>query len=891
MIDIIVTALRSDFPVDLVLKATLVLGGAGAVALVFHKASAATRHLVWTVSIVGLIMLPLLAYLLPTWEVPIGLGPLPAAVDGESSATAALVEPTAESARPIPIQDEPVNAALGSGDAPVAVAQIAPAYGASSTEPIQWVPVLLGIWALGTALLLLRLLGGWVGIGRLARDAKPVTDPAWGQALKDAAWMLDVDQEVALLSSSRASMPMTWGTLRPTILLPEEASQWPEERRRVVLLHEMAHVTRRDCLTQTLADLACALYWFHPLSWVAARRLRTERERACDDRVLAAGERASDYAGHLLDVARSYRSHRGYGIAAIAMARPSQLEGRLLAVLDGERSRTTPRRRASVMGVGFAALLLLPLSAIRTGEAQLANADDPDGLLAQLQGALGIGAEGVPDEQPAVVASHDESPIGAQMAADTVIDLEIAASPRGTVRLDLETGGNFRLVGWERNTVSVHAELRGRYQEDVTVDLSASNGGVTLSTEYLGRQSNRSGSHTFELRVPTSSNVDFSSSGGSVTIEGVSGAFSGRTGGGDIRLNRVAGRSTLRTGGGDITVTDSELYGDVETGGGNVRITRNRGSLQGRTGGGDVRIENTGARAATGAATAEVISVRTGGGDIELLDLPGGADVSTGGGDIDIRSARGPVTAQTGGGEIWVGSVDGSVDARTGGGDIDIDSAAGSVRLITGSGDVTVAIAAGSGARNVEISSGQGSVTLDLPADFSGDFDVQIDSRGDPEDLFRSDFELIQEVQSGRRSASIRATGRTGNGANRVAIRTSGGEVRIRRITGVAANAGTNRENVQRETRRTARESRPDGKELDLLVEEAVHRGLQVGLDALSLSHFVAAVTDFSLNVASQALDSVAVALQRDNEVEVAREAILEVQREVQREVRIPPRQ
>ena len=132
-------------------------------------------------------------------------------------------------------------------------------------------------------------------------------------------------------------MPMAWGILRPAVLMPAEADEWPIERLRIVLLHELAHVRRRDCLTHLLAQVACAVYWFHPLAWMAARRARAERERACDDLVLAAGTRGSDYAEELLQIARVMRSGRFPAVlagATLAMAHRSQLEGRLLAILD-----------------------------------------------------------------------------------------------------------------------------------------------------------------------------------------------------------------------------------------------------------------------------------------------------------------------------------------------------------------------------------------------------------------------------------------------------------------------------------------------------------------------------------------------------------------------------
>src|SRR5262249_28264643 len=146
------------------------------------------------------------------------------------------------------------------------------------------------------------------------------------------------------LYSARSAMPMTWGWIRPVVLLPADAASWGVERRRSVLMHELAHVKRLDYLTQAIGRTACAGNWFHPLPWHAARRMRVERERACDDAVLLSGSRASEYAGHLLEIARGLRVPRAVDLAVLAMARPSQLEGRLLAILDPERRRQGPDR-------------------------------------------------------------------------------------------------------------------------------------------------------------------------------------------------------------------------------------------------------------------------------------------------------------------------------------------------------------------------------------------------------------------------------------------------------------------------------------------------------------------------------------------------------------------
>jgi hypothetical protein len=165
---------------------------------------------------------------------------------------------------------------------------------------------------------------------------------------------------------------MAWGLMHAQVLLPAEAEDWPLDRQRVVLLHELAHVKRRDSVTQMLAHLACATYWFNPLVWFAAQRLRAERERACDDLVLAAGTRGSDYADHLLDIARSLRSGAWPTWSAVTMAHRSQLEGRLMAILDPALSRRSPTRRAIV---AFAIMAVVAIVSLAGGRAVAKAAD------------------------------------------------------------------------------------------------------------------------------------------------------------------------------------------------------------------------------------------------------------------------------------------------------------------------------------------------------------------------------------------------------------------------------------------------------------------------------------------------------------------------------------
>jgi TonB family protein len=158
---------------------------------------------------------------------------------------------------------------------------------------------------------------------------------------------------------------MTFGVLRPTVFLPEEARTWSGERRRVVLLHELGHVLRGDAVTHLMARTALALHWWNPLAWTMWREFLKERERATDDLVLGTGATASDYAGHLLEIARTLQVRPASAAAGVAMARRSQLEGRLLAILDGHTQRGHQGIAATVAAVVLAIAIMAPLAAVR----------------------------------------------------------------------------------------------------------------------------------------------------------------------------------------------------------------------------------------------------------------------------------------------------------------------------------------------------------------------------------------------------------------------------------------------------------------------------------------------------------------------------------------------
>ena len=343
---------------DAFVKATVILLVAAGVTLLLRRSAASLRHLVWTLACGGVLVLPLASAVLPNWRVA-GWPRLdvPAAYDVNElpaqrhAAPPAAQDPTPPAAKPA--ARTPSSAPAAATDVTLVGWRIRP----------NWTALVFPVWLSGVAAVLILLAVGMVRIAWLDRITAPVRDERWLLLVEDLSLELGLTRHVRLLQANGPAMPMTWGIRRPTILLPAEADAWSAERRRDVLLHELAHVKRHDFLIQLIARTACAVYWFHPLVWLAATRLREERERACDDQVLRAGATPSVYASHLLDIARGLRAARATSLASVAMARPGQLATRLLDVLDAQRPRDTLSARSAVPAWIAAIVVVVPLAA------------------------------------------------------------------------------------------------------------------------------------------------------------------------------------------------------------------------------------------------------------------------------------------------------------------------------------------------------------------------------------------------------------------------------------------------------------------------------------------------------------------------------------------------
>jgi len=365
-------------------RGAVVLLVALVVTSLLHRRPAAVRHAIWTGAIAVQLLLVVLALWGPRWKVPVpeplrSLVPeasIVTPVDQSRDVSPKVASSTRDGVMPAPAvrNDERSIVSPSAAPAPATTAPTATAPATSSpVSSTATLPslrtVLVIVWALGAVFVLLRLALGTLIVARLARRGARIDDGGWLSLAQRLATTLRIQRPLILLRGDRLGVPVTWGIVYPIVLLPEDADEWTEERRRYVLVHEMAHVKRLDALTQLLGQVALALFWFDPLVWIANRRLQLEREHACDDYVLRHGTQPSTYAADLLSMVQSLGTpaHRNAqpAFAALAMARRSEFEGRMLSILDPVLDRHPLNRGRTLMSAFATLLLVVPLAALQ----------------------------------------------------------------------------------------------------------------------------------------------------------------------------------------------------------------------------------------------------------------------------------------------------------------------------------------------------------------------------------------------------------------------------------------------------------------------------------------------------------------------------------------------
>jgi len=362
------------------IKATIVLLAAHVIIPLLKRRSAAERHAVWTAVLATAALLPLLTWLLPSWE-------------------PGWAQRAAES--------WPVFESRSAGDN-------------AGDIVVRATGIESGDWSIGSVLPWFWIAGSVLACAAFSRQALRLrrltasgsTAPTRHRAIASrVAESLSLPTP-SLICSDRVRIPLAWGIRRARILLPAASHDWPDERVWAVCAHEMAHITRGDWIAHLAAEFLCRIFWFNPLFWMARTRMGRESERAADDIVIGLGARGTDYASHLIAIVRAAQTDDGFA-ATVAIARRSGLEHRIAALVNGLANRARLSRAGAAAILASACIVAAPLAALgarvrSTIEIQTSNLPPIDAL--DVRVAAGDDGEPVREIRPLEPLAGDIAP-------------------------------------------------------------------------------------------------------------------------------------------------------------------------------------------------------------------------------------------------------------------------------------------------------------------------------------------------------------------------------------------------------------------------------------------------------------------------------------------------
>lgn len=340
---------------SVLVKATVLLALGLTAVWLAKRGRASIRHLLLTATFAMLLALPLIVVTAPGMaiEVPDTRANDPGVAVRAVPTSGALLQPVDGS----PVRPEPEK-------------------GGWSAPP--WPTLFRSGWIAGAMLLFLPLAVALWRVRRIRRDGLPW--PEMRELMQSLATECGVRRSVQVLLHEDIPAPLTCGVWRPVIVLPADARGWSEADLRRALVHELEHVRRGDWAIQLAARATCACYWFHPLVWVAWRRLRLEAERAADDAVVQSAERA-EYAEQLVMLAR--RMSKTQTQAALGMANRSDLAIRVSALLDVNQRRGRAGLVAAASAMSVASVVVLAIAPVRA----VAQSDRSSAAVAQESGS------------------------------------------------------------------------------------------------------------------------------------------------------------------------------------------------------------------------------------------------------------------------------------------------------------------------------------------------------------------------------------------------------------------------------------------------------------------------------------------------------------------------
>lgn len=354
--------------IPVMIKSAVVLAVAGFIASALRRQSAALRHAIWTAGLIGALVVPLLSITLPSWQSGIA-----GRIVGR---TETLFQPGVAKTSAVSSDIRVVSNAPPATPPPSTQDSGHPTEAAPSLHWFRdwsyW-EIGIAVWLAGSVLGILFMLIGAARLAWVAIRSEAVTDARLTDLAEDVRRSIGLRRPVRLLQS-RGHFLGTWGILVPRVLVPADAVTWSDDRVWMVMGHELAHIQRHDWVVQVLAEAARAIYWFNPIFWISYSRLRRESEHACDDAVLRMGAAGTQYAEELLELARALHNEGHMRSPILAMAQPSHLELRLVALLNPALNRLAATPWSIVVVALVAIGLTLPLAAVRPREISAAPA-------------------------------------------------------------------------------------------------------------------------------------------------------------------------------------------------------------------------------------------------------------------------------------------------------------------------------------------------------------------------------------------------------------------------------------------------------------------------------------------------------------------------------------
>ena len=332
----------STYIIQLLFGATVLLIVAIIVNALFFRSAASSRYRIWICAMLGLLLLPVLSPILPT-TFSVGKPVANIATEIISNHDSATEVETIIETQIAP-HEEPVERQIA-----------APPQVVANKFTFRYDYAFVIVWCFGTLVLLLHLAVSVRNVRKMLAAMHPITDPLLNELLRE----IGIKRPVRLAESETQKVPFICGITNPTIVLPPQAKDWTAAEKRAVLTHELAHVARNDLLWQLVAQIVCAVYWFHPLVWFAVYRIWIERESACDDTVILRGEKPSIYADVLLGLANGLRKQKCVMLGCtVAITRKNKVASRIKAILNPNIRRTSLGR------IGTAVFVILAVTAI-----------------------------------------------------------------------------------------------------------------------------------------------------------------------------------------------------------------------------------------------------------------------------------------------------------------------------------------------------------------------------------------------------------------------------------------------------------------------------------------------------------------------------------------------